>query len=337
MKSYPASVSARHQLILDMLAAKGRVDVVDVARRLGVAQETIRRDLRAMESDGCLQRVHGGAISPAVHPGTLGIVPPVLSPSEQEMAARVLPLLPRNGTILMGAGRLSHAVAEAMTADPPEAPGLTVATNSLDLAITLARVPSISVYNIGGTVSVGTRAQEGDWALDELARLHVEVALVCPAGLHVDTGLSQRTPAAAAVAEAEVACAQTVIALVDDQVLGRTAFVRFAGIEQVDLVVVSGRPDAAAVQPLLERGVAVNGWTSRPPHGRQDAAMTTPTAHEAISGIEYIAEPEQAGISGQNGKRSSRGRGGERLVQGDPQSGRLQRPGHGPAAARRQP
>lgn len=266
MKSYPAAVSERHQLILDLLTAKGRVDVVDVARRLHVAQETIRRDLRALESEGSLQRVHGGAISLTIQPATLDLVGPVISPTDEEMAARVLPLLPRNGTILMGGGRLNHAVAAAMTADPPETPGLTVVTNSLDLAISLARVATLSVYNIGGAVSPTTRTQEGDWALDELARLHVEVALVCPAGLHVDTGLSQHTPAAAAVAEAEVACAQTVIALVDEQTLGRTAFVRFAGIEQVELVVVSGRPDAATLQPLLERGVALNRWTTRPPN-----------------------------------------------------------------------
>ena len=57
-----AQAAARYQVIVDLLAADGRVDVVDIANRLGVAQETIRRDLRAMESAGKLQRVHGGAV-----------------------------------------------------------------------------------------------------------------------------------------------------------------------------------------------------------------------------------------------------------------------------------
>ena len=41
-----AQAAARFQAISDLLAAEGRVDVVDIASRLGVAQETIRRDLR---------------------------------------------------------------------------------------------------------------------------------------------------------------------------------------------------------------------------------------------------------------------------------------------------
>ena len=47
-----ALAAVRYQAITDLLAAEGRVDVVDIANRLGVAQETIRRDLRAMESAG---------------------------------------------------------------------------------------------------------------------------------------------------------------------------------------------------------------------------------------------------------------------------------------------
>ena len=58
----PQQATTRYQAISDWLTAEGRVDVVDIANRLGVAQETIRRDLRTMESAGKLQRVHGGAV-----------------------------------------------------------------------------------------------------------------------------------------------------------------------------------------------------------------------------------------------------------------------------------
>ena len=70
-----------------------------------------------------------------------------------------------------------------MIASPPLGHGLTVVTNSLDAAIATARIPMLSVYNIGGSVSATTSAQEGDWALQELERLHVDVSLICPAGI----------------------------------------------------------------------------------------------------------------------------------------------------------
>ena len=66
-----APAVARYQAITDLLTADGRVDVVDIANRLGVAQETIRRDLRALENAGKLQRVHGGAVRIAAGPLSL--------------------------------------------------------------------------------------------------------------------------------------------------------------------------------------------------------------------------------------------------------------------------
>ena len=62
-----------------------------------------------------------------------------------------------------------------------------------------SRASRLEVYNIGGTVSPVARAQEGDWAVHEMERLHVNVSVVCPAGISVERGLAQATPAAAAV------------------------------------------------------------------------------------------------------------------------------------------
>lgn len=257
MKDYPAAVAARHALIMRWLTEAGRLDVLTVAARLGVAQETVRRDLKALESDGRLQRVHGGAVPLEADPFP-GVGPPAITePNDLALASRLWASLPRAGTILLGAGRLTLALASVMIGSPPLSQSLTVVTNSLDAAIATARIPMLSVYNIGGSVSPTTRAQEGDWALQELERLHVDVSLVCPAGISLAAGLGQPTPAAAAISRAEVACGQRVIALTDPHSLGRSAFVQFASIDQVDQILVSGRPAPGAVEPFLERGLEV--------------------------------------------------------------------------------
>jgi DeoR family fructose operon transcriptional repressor len=250
--------SSRHQAIARWLADEGRVDVVDLAHRLGVAQETVRRDLRVMEEAGKLERVHGGAV--ALDAGLLAARAPVATSDHDdlELSARVWADLPRHGTILLGNGRLGLALAQTIVADPPTTTGLTVVTNSLDAAVVLARASRLEVYNVGGTVSASTRAQEGDWAMEELQRLHLDVSVVCPAGVSAERGLTQPTPAAAAVSQVEVAAADLVIALADAGTLGTCAFVQFAGLDQIDLLAVAGRPDPVELQPFLDRGVAVS-------------------------------------------------------------------------------
>lgn len=257
MRTQPAHAAARYQLIMQWLHSEGRVDVVDVATRLGVAQETVRRDLRTLESDGHLQRVHGGAVP--FDAGALAGTTPESATLDGDLAfgTQLWAGLPQTGTILLGAGRLTLALAHAIVATPSIGSGLTLVTNSLDAAIVLSRRGTLSVYNIGGTVAPTTRAQEGDWALNELNRLHVDVSVICPAGITAEQGLSQATPAAASISEAEVACAHRVIAVADETTLGRPSFVQFATIDQVHQVAVSGAPSNAALQPFLDHGVSV--------------------------------------------------------------------------------
>ena len=252
--------SARYQAIGEWLASEGRVDVVDLANRLGVAQETIRRDLRSMETAGKLQRVHGGAVRVDAG-GPLAARPPTGAPADDDdinLSLRVWDELPRRGTILLGTGILGLALAQAIIANPPEAAGLTVVTNSLDAAVVLSRASRLEVYNIGGTVSPVTRAQEGDWAVHEMERLHVDVSVVCPAGISVERGLTQATPAAAAVSQVEVSSGNRVIALASPATLGISAFVQFASLDQVDLIAVAGSPSQAVLQPFAERGIALS-------------------------------------------------------------------------------
>ncbi len=213
-----------------------------------------------------LRRVHGGAIP--VDAETSVPIPALATPPPHQSAAAasVWAELPRSGTVLIGSGPLAAAVTHAVLAAPPTASGLTVVTNSLETAVHLGRLPQLSVYNIGGTVSHRTGAQEGDWALEELGRLHVDVAVLSPAGISVEHGLSESTPAAAAVAQAVVACSERRFAICSTDILGHSAFVRFAGIGEIHRVFVAGRPDDSAMRAILDRGVAVSVSGDRAAH-----------------------------------------------------------------------
>lgn len=52
----------RQSTILEMLEREGKVDVNLLASRFSTSKETVRRDLRDMESAGILKRTHGGAV-----------------------------------------------------------------------------------------------------------------------------------------------------------------------------------------------------------------------------------------------------------------------------------
>jgi len=53
----------RLSTILGVAREQGRVEVTALVPQLGVAPETVRRDLRVLVDRGLLRRVHGGAVA----------------------------------------------------------------------------------------------------------------------------------------------------------------------------------------------------------------------------------------------------------------------------------
>ncbi|WP_375423946.1 DeoR/GlpR family DNA-binding transcription regulator [uncultured Friedmanniella sp.] len=249
--------AARHGVLLSRLNRDRRIVVAESADVLGVTQETIRRDLRALEAAGRLHRVHGGAIPVDSAPPSPGFHHPSLLTAEvTEFGRRVWARLPRTGAITLGTGPLIPAVAQAAVHDPPGPPGLTVVTTSLYAANDLSRGPSsLRVYLVGGTVSPSSGGQEGQWALEELARFRVDVAVVETSGISVESGLTSDTTAAAAVNAAVVATAGRVVVVVGAEGVGHSAFVQFATLDRVDLLMVAGQPSAEGLQSLRAESI----------------------------------------------------------------------------------
>ena len=55
-------VIERRQLLIEHARRIGRVDVAEMSTELGLAPETIRRDLKDLERQGLVRRVYGGAV-----------------------------------------------------------------------------------------------------------------------------------------------------------------------------------------------------------------------------------------------------------------------------------
>ncbi len=237
----------RQQRIMDEARRVGRVEVGVLAEQLGVAAETVRRDLTALERRGTLRRVHGGAIpierlelEPSLAARTTR-----LSTQKRAIAARALEELPREGTILLDSGTTTLAIAEML----PAALDLTVVTNSFMTAAVLAAHPGIRLYLVGGRVRGRTSAAVGAWATHALAGVYVDVAFIGTNGLSVERGLTTPDQAEATVKHAMVAAARRAVVVTDSTKVGDNHLHRFAELTDIDLVITdTGLDDETAAE-----------------------------------------------------------------------------------------
>lgn len=150
----------RRKALLDILVAQGTLAVAEVARRLGVSEVTIRSDLTALERQGKLRRIHGGAVLadlPYPRAGARGVTAPI-GPHLPHLAQRAAAMVEDGESIVIVAGAGSADLARALLPRRH----LKVVTNSLEVA---------ELRETGHAASAVAVSQGADrLALEELAR-----------------------------------------------------------------------------------------------------------------------------------------------------------------------
>lgn len=249
--------SERRRHITETLAASGRVTVAGLATDLDVSAETIRRDLSLLESEGHLERTHGGAV-PAV-PG--GRVERTLAARRSEnvdaksaIGRAALRLLPAaGGTVLIDAGSTTASFAESLPTDH----GLTILTNSVPIADGLHRAATETLHVLGGTVRGLTGACVGPTVLRTLDSIRVDVAFIGTNGLHPERGLTTPDPDEAAVKNAMCGAARRVVALADSSKFGHEFLVSFAHLDRIDTLVTDTPPPGPLASAMDTHGIEV--------------------------------------------------------------------------------
>jgi DeoR/GlpR family transcriptional regulator of sugar metabolism len=250
----------RRQLILEMVRANGAVSLRELARVVQTSEVTVRRDVRALEAEGLLDRRHGGAVLPGGFTRESGFPRKshLATVEKTAIADLAAGLVEEGEAIVVGAGTTTQELARRLA----RVPGLTVVTNSLLVAQALAHANRVEVVMTGGTLRGSNYALVGSGAEQSLQGLRVSRAFLSGAGLTAERGLSTSNMLAASVDRALVQSAAEVVVLADHTKLGADTMFQTVPTDVITHLVTDeppGTDDRAAteLQALADRGVQV--------------------------------------------------------------------------------
>ena len=247
----------RQQAMAQLVTEHGRLSVAAIAEQFDVTTETVRRDLSVLERMGLLRRVHGGAVpasSLAVIESGLGERDQANTAQKELVAKAALEQLPPpGGTVLLDAGSTTGRFASLLPRDHR----LTVITHAVPIAARLAVHPQIELHLLPGRVRTTTQAAVGADTVTALHHLRVDVAFLGTNGITVEHGLSTPDHDEAAAKRAMVGAARRVVCLTDASKVGSEAAIRFAALEEVDVVVTDSGIDAESRKAFEATGPEV--------------------------------------------------------------------------------
>lgn len=233
--------AGRHQTILQLLDARGKVSIAELSARFSVSEMTVRRDLSQLEGEGLLRRTHGGAVR--VRSGSFE--PPLALRSrlhvsaKRAIAAMVAREVQDGQTLVLDGGSTGIAIAEALVGR-----AVTVCALNLDAAAVLASSPETTVMVPGGQIRHGERSLVGPAAERTLADHRFDTYLMTASAVEASAGATEWNVTDAAVKRAALASSGRCVLACDSSKFGQTAFARIAALDQVDLIVTDTALDA---------------------------------------------------------------------------------------------
>lgn len=246
----------RQQAIALRARETGRVDVAVLAEEYRVAMETVRRDLAALERQGLLRRVHGGAIlveRPAAFEPEMSTRAHVMADEKRRIAKAALDELPPDGAILCESASTVNFLAEVLPTDR----ALTVVTNGLQTALSLVARPNLTVLTVGGRVRRRTLAEVDDWALRTLDGVRVDVAFVGTNGVSASYGLTTPDSGEAAVKRALLGVSTRTVLLADHSKVRAVGLCKYGELTDVDVLITDDELSSEARDELEAAGLPV--------------------------------------------------------------------------------
>jgi DeoR/GlpR family transcriptional regulator of sugar metabolism len=244
----------RQAEILSDLKIRPLIRASEIARKLGVHVETIRRDLNELNEKGKISRTFGGAMA-----ATMGFEASLAERDLLFVAERVriaewtATMVKAGDVVMVDVGSTTAHFAHSLAARNCEAQ---IITNSCKLAASLGLAPKIRTLLCPGQYSFREDGVAGSETTDFLQNFYADKVVFSVGGVTED-GLYEVDPDFAWVKRAMIANARTRIVLIDHSKFGRALMTRVSGFEGIHHMVTDRPIDDPIRRRLDQAGVEI--------------------------------------------------------------------------------
>lgn len=250
-----SSPEDRREHILTLLNQRDRATVGELRSLLGVSEVTVRKDLDALEGQGLVTRVHGGAVSSGRARLELSFAAreQIRLEEKRRIAQAAAELIHPGQSIFLDASSTAFQIARLIK----DKADITVVTNSLYTALELSFCDSITVVVVGGTVRRRSSSLVGALSHDLLQRIRVDIGFFGARGMTVQDGLTESDIEEALLKQRMVRASACVVGVVDSSKVGLVHLSVFALPAELDCLITDADAPADLVEALRAQQVDV--------------------------------------------------------------------------------
>lgn len=244
----------RQQELLHYLRTFRTGHVAELSEVLGASESTIRRDLDQLQEQGLVERVHGGAaITESGGEPAAPLRATAYATQKLRIGERAASLVEDGSTVLISGGTTT----EAMLGFLGDKAGLSVVTNSLNVATGLAKSTDAEVIVLGGLLRRDELSLLGHVTVQTLQEFQIDTVFTGAYGIDAERGLTGMNIGETQTDRALVESAVRLVVLADSSKLAQRGRVRIAPVDAISTLITDDGADPENVGVLREKGVDV--------------------------------------------------------------------------------
>lgn len=250
----------RQEEIIQLLTKEKTIKTSTLCSLFSASRETIRRDLEALEGQGMLKRIHGGAMRMNSSQESAAVYTSFdqrrteHSLSKEEVALEAADHILEGQVIALDSGTTSLELARVIK---NRFHRLTVVTNSLSIANELADAEGITLILTGGIYSQEEKACFSDMATLILSHINIDILFLTTCGISVNRGITYQRMEDLVVQNKFMEASDETIVIADSSKLGVNSLVRMCGIEQVSGIITDSLAPKEQIAAFEEAGIRV--------------------------------------------------------------------------------
>jgi DeoR/GlpR family transcriptional regulator of sugar metabolism len=244
--------AARKDLLLERLRTDGRIVAKEIAAELGLSEDSIRRDLRELDSAGLAARVYGGALpaSPAV--ADYAARAAVSPQSKRRVAVAAVALIEPGATVILDGGTTTLALVDAL----PKSFHGTIITHSPTIAAALL-AHEAEVFLIGGQLFKHSAVACGAAAVEAANKISADLFFLGVTGIHPTAGLTTGDADEAAMKRTLASRAAETYVLGSDEKMGTASRYTVLPLDAITGVITDRPKDDPTSRQLTKSGATL--------------------------------------------------------------------------------
>ena len=242
----------RQEFILHQLNLHNKILCADLSNKMGVSDDTIRRDLQELAQEEKLIKVHGGALSKSFH--TAFDRKMVYNLEDKHIIAQKTAALVQSGMYILTSGGTS-ILEFAKSLDTNL--NATFFTCSLNAAIEFAHHPSIEVVVIGDKVSKDSMLTTGASAVQTIESIQADLCILGINSLDTQFGLSENDWEVVQIKKAMIKASKKTICIGISEKLNSQQKIKVANLDEIDILITELDPNDPILLPFKHKGLTI--------------------------------------------------------------------------------